>query len=135
VAVEPAPVEEALPPMIAVPTATPGIPNKVKLQKNEYIYCLARRYDIDPVALMNFNGLGPYTLLNTGQVIKLPQDAPQFPGSRQLLDHPTVVTVAADDTIYTLACAFGDVDPLAIAIANGLTEPYKLKPGQQLHIP
>jgi LysM repeat protein len=41
----------------------------------------------------------------------------------------------AGDTIYTIACAFGDVDPNAIIVVNGLESPYTLTPGQVLQIP
>ena len=54
---------------------------------------------------------------------------------RSLLDHPTQYTVVSGDTIYTVACAFGDVDPNAIIFANNLSEPYDLTPGQTIHIP
>jgi hypothetical protein len=52
-----------------------------------------------------------------------------------LQDHPTTYTVAAGDTIYSIACKFGDVDPMSIAIANDLDAPYNLDAGDRIHIP
>jgi hypothetical protein len=43
--------------------------------------------------------------------------------------------VVAGDTIYTIACKYGDVDPNAIAQANSLQAPYDLSAGKVLHIP
>jgi hypothetical protein len=43
--------------------------------------------------------------------------------------------VAGGDTIYSVACKFGDVDPLVIAEVNGLDSPYNLKAGEEISIP
>ncbi len=39
------------------------------------------------------------------------------------------------DTIYSVACYYGDVDPMAIAAVNGLSSPYTLNPGSMIQIP
>jgi hypothetical protein len=50
--------------------------------------------------------------------------------------HPTVYPVSAlNETMYTVACLFGDVQPLAIAQANNLSVDSVLYIGQQLNIP
>jgi LysM repeat protein len=49
--------------------------------------------------------------------------------------HPADYTVKAGDTIYSIACDFGDVDPMAIAAANNLQAPYTLKVGDVIRIP
>jgi len=59
----------------------------------------------------------------------------RYDRDRSLRDHPTTYTVAAGDTIYNIACKFGDVDPLVIAQINGLKPPYNLKAGQDISIP
>jgi len=52
-----------------------------------------------------------------------------------LQEHPTTYTVVAGDTIYSIACKFGSVDPIGIAKVNDLKSPYNLKAGQDLAIP
>ena len=50
--------------------------------------------------------------------------------------HPTTYTVlASDETVYGVACKFGDVDPAAIAQANGISVDAALAAGQSLSIP
>jgi hypothetical protein len=43
--------------------------------------------------------------------------------------------VAVNDTFYTIACSFGDVDPSAIAAANGMSVTAPLTTGQVINIP
>lgn len=118
-----------------VATATPGLPSTHTLQKGEFPFCIARRYNVNQTELLNLNGLGPSSILPIGYNLKIPQTGNKFQGQRSLLAHPANYTVAAGDTIYTIACEFGSVDPLAIAQANGLKSPYTLSSGQVLHIP
>jgi hypothetical protein len=50
--------------------------------------------------------------------------------------HPVTYTISrTDETLHTIACAFGDVDPLAIAQVNGISIDSPLYAGQQLNIP
>jgi hypothetical protein len=58
-----------------------------------------------------------------------------FPGPRALLSHPTTYTVGGGETIYSIACYYGDVDPMAIAAVNALSSPYTLSPGTTIRIP
>ncbi len=120
---------------IVVPTATPGIPQTYTIQKGEYVYCLARRFDVNPADLMAANGLGTSTLLQPGTELNIPQNGNHFPGQRTLHDHPTTYTVNAGDTIFTIACRFGDVDPYLMAELNGIKEPYNLSAGQTIQVP
>ena len=53
-----------------------------------------------------------------------------------LQNHPTTYTVvSSSETLYSIACKFGDVDPSSIAAANGLSVGAALTAGQQLSIP
>jgi hypothetical protein len=72
---------------------------------------------------------------SVGTELKIPQNAREFPGKRSLKSHPDTYAVGSRDTIYSIACDYGDVDPYDIAAANGLTAPYKLENGQVLQIP
>jgi len=116
------------PPPLVVPAA-------YTLQRGEFPFCIARRFNVDPSELLRINGLSSYSVYYAGMVLRIPQSGRTFPGNRALQPHPATYTVGGGDTIHTIACAFGDVDPDAIAYVNGLTPPYRLAPGQILHIP
>ena len=123
------------PTFVAVPTATPGIPSTYTLQSGEFPFCIARRFNVDPGELLSLNGLSQNSTFSPGITLKIPQTGHPFPGNRTLRAHPATHTVTSGETIYSIACEYGDVDPSAIAYANGLTAPYKLTPGQTLQIP
>ena len=112
-------------------------PSTYTLQKGEFPYCIARRFNVDPDALLSLSGLtsSQATSLATGTVLTIPQSG-SFPGNRALASHPaTYSVVSGDETVYSVACKFGDVDPAAIANANGISVNAKLTVGQQLQIP
>jgi LysM repeat protein len=120
-------------------TATPGTPTAIPttyvVQAGEFVYCLARRFNVNPVELQTLNNLAPNQLLQPGMTLNIPQTGNPFPFARALKPHPTTYSVVAGDTIYSIACGFGDVDPLAIAQLNNLVAPYTLTPGVTLNIP
>lgn len=123
-----------------LPQVTPipltGRPSTYTLQKGEFPFCIARRFNVDPDELLALNGLTrAQSYFTPGTVLKIPQTGKPFPGERALLRHPATYTVLSGDTIYSIACKFGDVDPLAIAAQNGLQPPYTLTVGTQLTIP
>lgn len=122
-------------PVIVAPTATPGLPTTYKLRQGEFPYCIARRYNIDPGALLRANGLTSYSVYYGGMELKIPQDAGKFPGNRALIPHPATYTVKSGDSFFTIACAFGDLDPEIIAYVNNMSVNEKLTSGTVLNIP
>ena len=119
-----------------IPTPTMGPPPQTyTVQKGEFLYCLARRFNVSISGLLGINGLGMNSQISPAQTLKIPQDGVPFAGDRSLLAHPTSYTVKAGDTIYGIACAFGNVDPLYMATANKLQPPYDVKPGFVLQVP
>jgi LysM repeat protein len=110
-------------------------PHKYKLHRGEFPWCIARRFNVNPYELLRLNRLGAGQTYRVGQVLKIPQSGNPFPGERALHPHPDTYTVQKGDTIYSVACSYGDVEPLAIADANGLVSPYALTVGQVLEIP
>lgn len=136
--VEPTAVVEATPEpttaALPVPTATPGKPSSYTLQAGEHPYCIARRFDVNPVTMLSQSGLSGNSF-PSGTVLSIPQGGDGFPGARSLISHPDTYTVGQGDSIYSIACAYGDVDPNGIIAANGLEAPYRLTAGQTLHIP
>jgi len=119
---------------IVVPTATPGRPETYTLETGEFPYCIARRFDVNPADLLALNNLGVGQTLQAGYELRIPQTG-YFPGERALRAHPSTYTVAVSDTLYKIACYFGDVDPTSIAAANGITVDAALTTGQVLNIP
>lgn len=120
---------------VTVFTATPGIPSTYTLQKGEFPFCIARRFNVNQYELLNINGLGLNSMPTVGFKLKIPQTGNHFVGKKALRSHPDTYTVSAGDTIYSVACLYGDVDPSAIAQANGLKAPYTLKTGKKIQIP
>jgi LysM repeat protein len=122
------------------PTATtipPGSkPTTYTLQNGEYPYCIARRFNVDPDELLSINGLTDSQTLYAGKVLTIPQTGNPFPGSRMWHNHPDTYTVDfSSETIYGIACYYGDLDPALIAQANGLSVNAALTAGQKLTIP
>lgn len=121
-------------PSTAIPAANTK-PATYTLQEGEYPYCIARRFNVNPDELLNLNGLSGGGLYVPGLVLKIPQTGNPFPGERSLISRPATYAVAAYDTIYKIACKYGDIDPITIASANNLVAPYTLKTGQSISIP
>ena len=122
---------------VIVYTATPGIPATYTMQLGDTVYCLARRYNLDPNAIISANPSLNADSIRDGTTINLPQGPvwPESMGSRALHAHPGTYSVGSGQTIYHVACYYGDVAPEAIAQANGLAAPYTLTAGQSLIIP
>ena len=119
-----------------LPTSAPvgSRPASYTLQKGEFPYCIARRFDVDPGQLLNLNGLSNGDIYYPNLTLKIPQSG-SFPGTRALRNHPGTFTASSTDTVYGVACIFGDVDPSAIAQANNISVSAALTSGQQLSIP
>jgi LysM repeat protein len=112
-------------------------PATYTLQKGEFPYCIARRFNVNPLELLSLSGLtvAQGNSLSPGTVLKIPQSG-AFPPPRHLIAHPATYTVvSSNETLHSIACKFGDVDPNAIATANGISVSTRLTVGQQLQIP
>jgi LysM repeat protein len=120
--------------VIIVPTATPGRPATYSLHDGEFPYCLARRFNVNQNEIMTLNGFVEGQLYQAGMVVRIPQ-AGSYVGNRALHSHPAQYTVKVNDSFYSIACYFGDVDPTSIAAANGLTLTSPLTTGKVLNIP
>ena len=85
---------------------------------------------------MTLNGIADSQTVYAGLALKIPQSANGFPGNRMLRNHPASYTVtAADETVYSVACTFGDADPARIAQTNNISVGATLNVGQTLNIP
>ncbi|GAB4480418.1 MAG: hypothetical protein OHK0031_01550 [Anaerolineales bacterium] len=121
----------AVTPLPTVPVARPAT---YTLSAGEFPYCIARRFNVNPDDLLSLNGLNDGQILQPGLTLKIPQTG-TFPANRALKAHPVSYTVLAGDTLASIACKFGDVDPINIAAVNGLSASAALTAGQTLQIP
>ena len=134
---------------VAAPTNTPepeeteevaivteyAVPDSYTLHQGEFVYCLARRFNILPEDIMDYNAIESGTIFYPGETITIPSNARAYVGNRALQYHPATYTVVYGDTLYSISCLYGDVDPRAIAAANDLDIDQVLTPGTVLQIP
>ena len=118
---------------IIIPTMT--VPEQYTINSGETVLCLARRFDVDPDDIIALNNLSADGFLNIGDVLRIPQSGSYPNPDRVRMEHPTSYTVQPGDTIYTIACDFGDVYPEEIIAANSLEEPFDVFSGETLSIP
>ena len=123
---------------LALPTSAPvgTRPAEWTLKKGEFPYCIARRFDVDPEALLSLNGLASGNIFYANRTLRIPQSG-SFPGTRALRAHtPTYKVVSSSETVYSIACFFGDVRPEEIVRLNNLASAdVVLTAGQELTIP
>ncbi len=122
----------------AAPITEHAVPSSYTLHLGEWPYCLARRFDIDPAAILTANGLSESQAgeLSVGTTLTIPVDqVGTFGSGRSLRSHPTTYPAGSTDTFYSIACAFGDVWPENIAEANSMQLDDQLQAGMMLHIP
>lgn len=110
------------------------VPDTYVLQKGEFPWCLARRFNVDAMTLLNTNGLSG-SQYYPGLKLTIPKGGAAFQGDRALVNHPASYTVKSGDTFYSIACHYGDVWPEEIAAQNGLTLGDALTSGTTLNIP
>jgi LysM repeat protein len=130
---EPEPTATSTP--IVFPTSTPGRPETYIIQQGEFLYCIARRFNVNPADLISLNSINENTILDPGTELIIPSSGTWELGPRNLKEHPTQYTVLAGDTIYKIACDFGDVSPNEIMDANQIESAETLIVGQVLQIP
>ncbi len=135
-------------PTVAAPTSTPApivtkepdpvsyaVPDSYTIHKGEFVFCLGRRFNILPADIMTLNGYKSGDILYPGEIVKIPSNSRAYLGERALQYHPTTYSVIPGDTLYSISCLFGDVDPRAIAAVNDLDIDLALTSGTILQIP
>jgi len=83
------PSQLPLPPHRVCPTHPGSIPATYTLQDGEYVFCIARRFDVNVSELLELNNLAPDTLVGPGLELQIPQTGDPFEGERRKQDHPT----------------------------------------------
>ena len=117
------------------PNLNPERPATYTLKAGEFPICIARRYNLDVVSLLNLNNLSMDSQPKAGTKLRIPQTGDWTLGSRSLRDHPTKYTVVSGDTFYKIACLYGNLLPEDIAAKNGKKVTDKLSAGAVLDIP
>lgn len=122
---------------VSVPTPVITTPKTYTLQKGEWPICIARRYSLDIGVLFSQNGLNMTSKPSAGTTLTLPTGSSwnSVYGNRSLKAHPTSYTVAAGESVYSIACTYGDVAPESILAVNGLANASDLASGSTIHIP
>lgn len=118
---------------VVIPTLTR--PDTYTIQQGEWPICIARRYNLDLDSFLAANDMTMYSSPPVGTVLVIPETGTWAAGDRALMPHPADYTVLSGDTIYSVACDFGDVDPMAIVIQNDIKSPYNLTVGSVIRIP
>lgn len=131
------------------PGATTCGPSTYTVLSGEWVYSIARKFNVDPQAIIDLNALAAPYALTPGQTLKIPGACPSgatpvvvatvTPGGPTVTPGGTSVggtayIVQAGEWVYSIARKFG-VDPQAIIDANNLVAPYTLSVGQKLTIP
>lgn len=128
-------------PTVVIPTVSTARPATYTLQAGEWPYCIARRFNVNPDELTSQNGIVDSEIVQPGLVLKIPQTGNPFPAERAWHAHPATFTVgvtadfSAYNTVYAVACWYGDVFPESIAKQNNIPLSATLTSGQQLSIP
>lgn len=110
------------------------------LQAGDDLVCLARRFNLSVSYLMSYNRLESPDAVGAGDTIGLPRSGSAWTpmdgyGGRIVHRHPAVYTVQSGDTMFSIACFYGDVLPEDIARVNGLILGEPLTAGTELRIP
>ena len=132
----------------AGPTATPlGQEIEYTVQPGDWIFKIAREFNVDPQDIIDLNNLANPGSLTVGTVLKIPVAGASIQPSIE----PTVAGTPAATTgtpssgttvhivqpgewIWQIARIYG-VDPQAIIDANNLSSPANISPGDELIIP
>ncbi len=127
--------EVAAPSISSGPLPTVTVPGTYTLLRGEWPYCIARRFNVSPGALLSANGLNVNSKPSIGTVLTIPIGTTWDQGTRAWHSHPGTYTVASGNSVNSVACYYGDVDPSGIIAVNNLQPPYSLTAGQSLQIP
>ncbi len=98
-------------PFFIVPTPTVGRPATYSLQKGEFPFCIARRFNVDQDELMALNpqiANVPENQIAAGTVLTIPQTGHPFRGERRL-------TAQLLEAVGAAQCLIGTVVPSGLA--------------------
>ena len=114
------------------PTPPPPSDSYYTVQWGDTLYSIARRYGTTVQAIAQANQIYNPSLIHVGQVLHIPGWGP--PPSPPSPPPATYYTVQRGDNLYRIARRFG-TSVWAIVVANNISNPSLIYPGQVLLIP
>jgi LysM repeat protein len=117
------------------PAATVALSGQTSytVKPGDRLFSIGRAFQINPYAIAQANRLGPPYTIHPGQVLVIPAGGTWGPTATPG-PAPTTHTVAAGETVYSIARKYGK-SAAAIINANNLGNPNFIFPGQVLNIP
>ena len=127
----PAPAATATPAPTAVPV--PGTPVSYTVQSGEWLYSIARKFNITPQALIAANPqINANTTLKPGTVLNIPSSSAPIPGATTTGQKTYVVKPG--ENLFRIALNSG-TNYQTLAQLNNIPAPYTVFPGQVLKMP
>jgi LysM repeat protein len=99
------------------------------VQVGETLYTIARHYGVSVDAIVQANGLASQSLIRAGQRLVIPGDS-----AASAAQAGAAHVVQPGETLYGIAARYG-ISAIALARANGITNPALIQSQQQLTIP
>jgi LysM repeat protein len=108
------------------------------VQSGDTLFGVAARYDLTWQELASLNGLGEFSVLELGRVLRIPSPAAKILGesaaSAEKTAAPRVHSVAPGETIISIAAQYG-IGWGELLELNGLNEASLIQVGQELRLP
>lgn len=143
------PTETPAQPVASTQPSTGSVLGYHTVREGETLYCIARAYGVDPLAIANANGVVNPNLVFPGMVLAIPNVPRSLPSGRTCpcqfaggagasagaasgcrWQHPVV----RGQNLFRISLRYG-VSMSAIAQANGISNPNLIYAGQTLCIP
>ena len=126
-------------PVVATPEATAttlGV-TEYTVKQGDWIWQIARSFDVDPQEIIDLNDLTSPSQIQPGMVLQIPVPSvsPEAAGTPETTEAGGIVhIVKPGEWIFQIARIYS-VEPQSIIDANNLVNPSMIQPGQELIIP
>jgi len=114
------------------PVQTPDIAYVV--ERGDSLSVIARRFSTSVARIASLNQLQSRNRIKIGQRLLLPQDSNQQTSVAVAVSEEGSYTVRRGDTVSLIAARYGVTEQALLAV-NGIQDPHRIYPGQQLMMP
>lgn len=114
------------------PLQTPDIAYVV--ERGDSLSVIARRFNTSVARLASLNQLQSRNRIQIGQRLLLPQDSSQPNQVAAVVPQDGSYTVRRGDTVSLIAARYGVTEQALLGV-NGIQDPHRIYPGQQLALP